>query len=341
MNAGQLLVTITLAATFIVLGCAGNPPANEPQDTSAAPVLLHASSERPQATPAVAMPSVPESSDSDRPGSRIVDGRTGHDPGTTSWSRDNSGTSAANADIETPQPVPSSAGSASRPSAVTRTSVQDALTAPATEPSANDVPGPSSPTANAHLSTPEPRERKRGENAASSIDTGWGPAPTKSGKLGVVKPATRPIDIDPTLVDAIKLPDGDPRRQVIGVWEQVSGSSDPDFAHGDYSKSILTFRNDGVLDVARFYGPRDEVRVNRQLVFRIENSNLVIATTQGADATSTDLALAAGPNGTTIPARKPKAALPTRIGYTAKPDSIVIDGRTYKRIHPGVPANPP
>ncbi len=155
-----------------------------------------------------------------------------------------------------------------------------------------------------------------------------------------MKPATRPIDIDPTLVDAIKLPDGDPRREIIGIWEQVGGSNDPDFAHGDFSKSILTFRNDGVLDVARFYGQRGEVRVNRQLGFRIENTKLVLAATQGADAIATDLPLAAGPNGATIVARKPKSAFPTRLGYSARPESIAIEGRTYKRIQPVAPPNP-
>jgi hypothetical protein len=155
-----------------------------------------------------------------------------------------------------------------------------------------------------------------------------------------VKPVTRPTDIDPTLVDAIKLPKGDPRREIIGIWEQVGGSNEPDFAHGGFSKSTLIFRNDGVLDVARFYGQRGEVRVNRQLTFRIEDSKLVLAAMQGADATATDLPLAAAPDGVTIIARKPKASLPTRLDYSAMPESLTIEGRTYKRVQLVVPPHP-
>lgn len=353
MNTRRLLGTIGLAAvSTIAVGCASSKPvAKVPQDEVAAPIRRHDSAGRPQSPPAATTPSIvaPGSSASQAPSERIAGGQTEHDRGTTSRGREMPGAAASTVDpgrseVGTqPQPAPSvppAADIGSERGAIVEAPAE-AAAAPATVPSPSDVPGPSSPTTGVPPPEAGPVGPAVGDKAASpSVDAGWGPAPTKVGKLGVVKPATRPTDIDPTLVDAIKLPNGDPRREIIGIWEQVGGSNDPDFAHGDYSKSILTFRNDGVLDVARFYGPRGEVRVNRQLTFRIEDSKLVLAATQGADAIATDLPLAAGPNGATIVARKPKSTVPTRLGYSAKPESIAIEGRTYKRIQPVVPPNP-
>jgi len=350
MNSRRHFITISLAVvSMIAVGCAGSKPAaNVSQDEIATPILQHPSADRLQSVPAVATPSVlsPESNDPGKTGRRIVEAlaEQGREP------RGGGAPGAAKAvdlgrwEVATQtQPAPSSAVSGSEQGAIIQVPVPDVVGTPPAEPFAGDAPSTPSPTAaDAPPPTFAPPRPALGETAGgvATVDTGWGPAPTKVGKLGVVKPATRPIDIDLTLVDAIKLPDGDPRREIIGIWEQVAGSNDPDFAHGDYSKSVLTFRNDGVLDIARFYGAHGEVRVNRQLAFRIENSRLVVAATQGADAIATDLPLAAGANGTTIVARKPKSALPTMLGYSAKADSIAIEGRTYKRIQAVVPQNP-
>jgi hypothetical protein len=353
MNTRRLLVTIGLVAVSTIgVGCAGSKPvAKVPQDEEASPIQRHDSAGRLQSAPAAATPSIvaSESSISQAPSGRIAGGQAEHDRGTTSRGREMPAAAARSvvpsrsAVGAQPQPatsLPPAAAIGSERGAIVQAPAQTASDR-ATVRSATNAKGPFSPAAGVPPPEAGPRAPVVGEKAAApSVDAGWGPAPTKIGKLGVVKPTTRPIDVDPTLVDAITLPNGDPRREIIGIWEQVGGGNDPDFAHGDYSKSILTFRNDGVLDVARFYGPRGEVRVNRQLAFHIEDSKLVLATTQGADAIATDLPLAAGPNGTTIVARKPKSALPTKFGYSAKPESITVEGRTYKRVQPVVTPNP-
>lgn len=160
----------------------------------------------------------------------------------------------------------------------------------------------------------------------------WGPAAKQVGELGVLRPTGEPIQVDLSQIDVLKLPEGDPRRAMLGIWEQVQGDNSPDFAYGDFSRNVITFRADGLIDVARFYGKTSTTRIDRQLKYTVEGRNLILSLRSTDSDTAKPVSLPLVADGVRITARAPSLSLPARVEWSVSGEMMTIGNRHFKRL---------
>lgn len=221
-------------------------------------------------------------------------------------------------------------------------------------PSHAGLPSPSS-----GLEISHPAERKPGPGGATDTaisgdigwngpDSGgarataevWGPAPGADGSApGIVLP-TAPSTPDLTLemVDALKLPESDLRRRVVGMWEQVDGPRTADIAHGGYARNILIFRTDGRVDIIRFFGGRGEVRLNARLAYAVQEQGITFSVSTKSKAPVGRSLSLTDEGGHALVAQAPVTTLPATVQYSSGPDQLILGGRTFRRTKQSEPA---
>ena len=150
------------------------------------------------------------------------------------------------------------------------------------------------------------------------------------------RPTELTIDFD--ALDALKLPDTDPSRKLVGMWVQTGGTNDADFANGGYRLNELRFRNDGRVDVVRTYGEKESVSVQKRIDYTVKIDGTIVF---GEDpdyrpkfsSVKHDMPQGSGkpPIVITPPAKK----LPTTFEYTIKNDNTLrLAGKVYRRHRP-------
>jgi len=167
----------------------------------------------------------------------------------------------------------------------------------------------------------------------------WGPAPGANGSApGIVLPtAPNTPDVSPDMVDALKLPEADLRRRVVGMWEQIDGPRTSDIAHGGYKRNVLVFRTDGRVDIIRFFGDGGEVRLNARLAYAVEEHGITFSVSTKAKAPATRTLNLTDESGRPLVAQAPATALPATVPYATAQDQLTLAGRIFRRTKPADP----
>jgi hypothetical protein len=160
----------------------------------------------------------------------------------------------------------------------------------------------------------------------------WGGKAT-GGSVGLVYPAAPPqAGVTAEMIDSLRLPDNDPRKPVVGVWEQSAGANGPDFAHGGYTQTVLIIRSDGTINISRYYGPSSEVRLETTLAYTITNAGRVeLRQIDGSKAPAQSKELRLPLSGKEYIASAPVVKMPVTFEYRAEEGTLSLGGKTYRR----------
>jgi len=181
-----------------------------------------------------------------------------------------------------------------------------------------------------------PRLKEASNDRSSATSQTWGKAPGGDGTpVGIVYPSAPAVSgVTAEMIDAVKIPESDPRRRLIGIWEQVSGSSDADFGHGGYRQTVLVFRVDGNLDVIRYYGELNQVRLDTRLLYTAKPDGTVLFEQDPkspSDDRTRDLRIPTGKGQASVKAAAPSAKLPMSTPVATEEGRLSIGGKTYRR----------
>lgn len=147
-----------------------------------------------------------------------------------------------------------------------------------------------------------------------------------AGSIEIVYPSEpAEVELDLTLIDAMRLPEADVRRTLVGMWTQSGGSATPDFGPGGYSQSTLVFRTDGVLEIVRFYGNHSEVRIDSVLDYQITSDGQLALGNKPEFVRGATMPIIAGSWGPTGPPR-----FPMTLRYSMDLQTLVLDGKRYR-----------
>ena len=159
-------------------------------------------------------------------------------------------------------------------------------------------------------------------------------ASTPSGEI-VYPEAPPPIAVSREQVDALRLPSTDPKRPIIGIWEQVGGDNSADFAEGNYTRTVLVCRTDGVLEVVRWFGAAREIRLDSKLNYTVTTGDRIRLElprgSSGANRRAYSIPLG---DGMSVHVDPIQAEFPGSLTFTQNDGKIVIDGKTYRHVEP-------
>jgi len=175
-----------------------------------------------------------------------------------------------------------------------------------------------------------------GDATASARDT-WSDLLQVSDELvDALLPAPPPeIEASLAVLDSLTLPDGDRRRDFIGVWVQTGGANTPDFFVGGQRATLLVFRTDGLCDVIRTFDDASTVRVARRFDYLVEADGTVVLGSDPKrrptlDRRERNVPL---PGGGTATVRPPAQPLPVRLESKVEGVELTLDGRRYRRVN--------
>ena len=150
------------------------------------------------------------------------------------------------------------------------------------------------------------------------------------------RPSELTIDLD--ALDALKLPDTDPSRKLVGIWVQISGPLDADFANGGYRRNELRFRNDGRVDVVRTYGEKESVSIQKRIDYTVKIDGTIIFGDNPdyrPKFSSVKRVIPQGSGKPPIVITPPAKKLPSTFEYTVKNDeTLSLAGKVYRRNPP-------
>jgi len=151
-----------------------------------------------------------------------------------------------------------------------------------------------------------------------------------------------PLDLEEQRIalDALVLPEGDPRAAVIGCWRQVDSAKNSDFGNGGYTQSFLFFRTDGLLDLVRVYGTDGTIRLIKRYDYVIASKRVVSLglSEEYRPRFPNRAQRIPGKDGETIVIAPPTLALPCKLKYSASGDVLELHGKTYERV--SLPSSP-
>jgi hypothetical protein len=305
--------SLTLGAIVLMIGCASEPKAHLPP-------------ERPPERPTVPQPSVPLSHPNTDQAAQWRGSQQQRGRAADTWK--------AESGFDAP---PSRKGASGSGQSAVVTAPQSPVSGASSAP-AGDARDVSAPRAAMDAETPmNPTVGAPGRNdppaGAGSTQAVWGPAPDTAG-VGLVYPSAPPAAaVSAAMIDALQLADSDPKRKVVGVWEQADGPADADFANGGYRQTVLTFRTDGVLDVTRYYGERNQVRIDSRFNYMVKaDGTLEISssTKHAAPERPGPLRIPAGKNGQALVVEAPSTPLPATLRWTRDDQGLIVGAKTYR-----------
>lgn len=157
---------------------------------------------------------------------------------------------------------------------------------------------------------------------------------TAPGKI-VYPEAPPPIEVSREQVDALRLPSTDPMRPIIGIWEQVDGDNSADFAEGNYTRTVLVFRTDGVLEVVRWFGSESEIRLDSKLNYTATvDSRVRLESPRGNSGASRQSYTVPLSDGMSVRVDPIQAQFPALLTFEQNSGELVIDGKTYRHVEP-------
>ncbi len=153
--------------------------------------------------------------------------------------------------------------------------------------------------------------------------------------------APEPVAVSREQIDALSLPSTDPKRAVVGVWQQVAGQPTADFAEGGYGATVLVFRTNGVLEVVRWWGRDGEIRTDSQYAYTVGSDNTLTISADDAEEPAVGGRVLRVPlaDGGEARIEPPSLQLPARLSYRRAKDRLRIGGKTYVAV--GKPQNTP
>ncbi len=131
-------------------------------------------------------------------------------------------------------------------------------------------------------------------------------------------------------IDALQLPANDPRRPVVGIWEQISGGNSADFAEGNYSRTVLLFRTDGILEIVRWYGDKYEIRIDSKLSYTMISGGKIRLNSKGKTGSKKAYSIPLG-NGKSTTVRPATARFPAELKFSANADQLVLAEKVYQK----------
>jgi hypothetical protein len=131
-------------------------------------------------------------------------------------------------------------------------------------------------------------------------------------------------------IDALQLPANDPRRPVVGIWEQISGGNSADFAEGKYSRTVLLFRTDGILEIVRWYGQQHEVRVDSKLSYTMISGGRIRLNSKGGTGSTKPYSIPLG-NGRSSTVQPAKVQFPVELKFSQNGDQLVLADKVYQK----------
>jgi len=141
------------------------------------------------------------------------------------------------------------------------------------------------------------------------------------------------IEVSREQIDALTLPLADPARPIIGIWRQVGGDNAADFAEGNYTRAVLVFRTDGVVEVVRWFGPKGEIRLDSRFRYAVAADErlhiLPVRKGPGGPRQPYTLPLGAGQS---VRVEPPAAKLPVALTFERREERLVIGGKVYQRV---------
>lgn len=149
----------------------------------------------------------------------------------------------------------------------------------------------------------------------------------------IVYPEAPPsVAVSREQIDALKLPLTDPKRPIIGVWTHVGGGNSADFAEGNYTRAVLIFRTDGVLEIVRWFGPQHEIRLDSKFNYTVtaNQSIRVELPREGSTGTRQAYSIPLG-DGKSVRVEPATATFPTDLTYKCEDGRLTIDTKTYRR----------
>jgi len=156
-------------------------------------------------------------------------------------------------------------------------------------------------------------------------------APTASEAI-VYPEAPTPIEVTTEQVDALRLPATDPKRPIIGIWEQAGGDHSADFAEGNYARTVLVFRTDGVLEVVRWFGAAREIRPDSMLTYTVPTEDRMRLELPHGSRGANPRAYSIPLGGETSVRIEPRImSFPATLTYTQQDARLVLNGKTYHR----------
>ena len=133
----------------------------------------------------------------------------------------------------------------------------------------------------------------------------------------------------------MRLPATDPKRPIVGIWEQVRGDNSADFAEGNYTRTVLVFRTDGVLEIVRWFGSENEIRVDSKLNYTATARDRIrLELPRGSSGGSRrGYSIPLG-DGMSVFVQPIKTQFPAALGFRQNDGELVIDGKTYRHVEP-------
>lgn len=254
-------------------------------------------------------------------GSASAEGKSSGSPGTTQDATSNSKSTSADATNKETEKRTSENAHTNRPSAAGANAkeIGTASEVEASVDSGQDATGERESAAG-KAGKAKPRRDVWGGKAAG-------------GSVGLVYPVAPPqAGVTAEMIDSLRLPDNDPRKPVVGVWEQSAGANGPDFAHGGYTQTVLVIRSDGTINISRYYGPASEVRLETTLAYTIPSAGRVeLRQVDGSKAPAESKELRLPLSGKEYIASPPTVKMPVTFEYRAEEGTLSLGGKTYRR----------
>lgn len=164
-------------------------------------------------------------------------------------------------------------------------------------------------------------------------------APTTQGEPII---PVEPLDLqkEREALDALVLPDGDPRAALIGCWRQVGGATGADFGNGGYTQSFVLFRTDGLLDLVRFYGTDRTIRLVKRYDYVVASEGVISLglSKEYRPQFPPRVQRLPGRDGEIMVIAPPAITLPCKLKYTASNDTIELHRKKYERVKLDRPA---
>ncbi len=147
--------------------------------------------------------------------------------------------------------------------------------------------------------------------------------------------APPPIAVTREQIDALRLPPTDLKRPIVGIWEQVGGDNSADFAEGNYTRTVLVIRTDGVLEVVRWFGAAREIRLDSKLNYSVTTGDHIrLELPRGSSGASRRAYSIPLSDGMSVRVDPIQAEFPTPLRFKQDHGELVIGGKTYRRVGP-------
>ena len=327
LTIAPILYTVLIGC--VITGCASEPAATEPQPT---PLVEKSTSlfipppQKPRPAPPQEEPQLQETNPQ------------------TSPKQQNPLDIAATPDAEPPDqaPEPTTPAKSTADHTDTAASSKDqpetAAAPKAPEPKGEDAP----PSPDAATAPPEPA----GDLNKPFVIGGAGKKPAKPTPPPMKKESEEEIaGVVPQAPDEITLEKAAPKklkdealREALtllrGQWRQTDNSNQPDAFEGGYRLSVMTFRDDGVVEIERRFDKAGDVVLRRKADYSIEQGAIVIGekVRPGKGVILKKEVAIPTADGGSVTIRPAVNAFPWNAKFKVKGNVLSIGGKTYSRV---------